>query len=518
MLDQPIVRNFNPAPARRWNGVNMKKLRLSETVLIVLVLGFVTAASAQTYSVLDRFDGTDGHYPYSPLVQGNNGSLYGTTFYGGTHTGTVYQILPTGALSTLYNFCSRDLGCTDGWGPQGNLLLGANGNFYGTAQGGDYSAGTIFEITPTGTLTNLYSFCALRNCADGEAPGQLVQGNDGNFYGTTSSGGRYNQGSFFKITPAGKLTTLSYFKSSADYPNNGLVQASDGNFYGTNSVVVNASAGTGSGVVVRLTPAGILSIVHTFCAQGTPCSDGFFPLGTLLQASDGNLYGTAQAGGAHNAGTFFKINASGKFTTLYNFCSQANCADGSTPISGVLQASDGNFYGVTAYGGTGSNSNCYPQNCGTIYRITPTGVLTTLYDFCPAGGKTCPDGFNPQDWSPSLMQATDGRIFGTTQIGGRDVCVEFAGCGTVYSLSLGLPPILDALPNFGKAGQSLTIFGDDLTGATAVSFNGVPATSFKVVSSTEIKAEVPTGTPSGRIQVTTPNGPLNSNLEFRVVP
>jgi uncharacterized repeat protein (TIGR03803 family) len=419
----------------------MKKHGWSETLLVLIVLGLATAASAQTFTNLVRFDQTDGRDPDSSLVQGTDGNLYGTTSYGGTeNVGTVYQISSTGTLTTLYNFCSLDSSCTDGSLTEGNLLLGANGNFYGvTVQGGDYSAGTIFQITPAGALSTLYSFCALRNCADGESPTWLVQGNDGNIYGITASGGRYDEGTFFKITPTGTLTTLSYFKSSADYPNNGLIQATDGNFYGTNSVVVNGPDVAAYGEIISLTPAGKLTIVYTFCPEGPPCSDGIFPLGTLFQGTDGSLYGTAQGGGANNAGTFFKLDATGKFTTLYNFCSQTKCADGNTPNSGVLQASDGNFYGVTAYGGTGTDPYCNGDNCGIIYRITPSGVLTTLYNFCLDGGADCSNGFNPQAWNPALMQAANGDIFGTTQSGGLDDCVEAEDCGTVYRLSLGLP-------------------------------------------------------------------------------
>jgi uncharacterized repeat protein (TIGR03803 family) len=515
-VEQHKVQTVNLAPAMP-EGENMKKLISVETILIILMLSLAVTASAQTFTTLVRFDQTDGRAPDAPLVQGINGSLYGTTVQGGTNTnvGTIYQISPTGTLSTLYSFCSSNLTCADGALPQGNLLLGANGNLYGiTAQGGDYSAGSIFEITPTGTLTTLYSFCALRNCADGEVPTDLIQGNDGNFYGTANSGGRYNQGTFFKITPAGKLTTISYFQSTAHYPDNGLIQATDGNFYGTNSGIVGTS-----GAIIRLTPTGRLTTVHNFCAQNSSCADGADPFGTLLQATDGNLYGTTSFGGTNNAGTFFRIDASGKLTTLYNFCSQANCTDGENPTAGVLQASDGNFYGTTSAGGTGSNADCNGNNCGVVYQLTPAGALTTFHSFCSEGGQTCSDGFNPQVfWSPSLMQATDGRIFGVTQDGGRNVCIEAAGCGTLYALSLGLPQIVEALPNFGKAGQQVTIMGNNLTGATAVFFNGTPATNFTVISSTEIKSAIPSGATNGTIQVVTPHGTLSTIVLFQVLP
>ncbi|MFZ1011237.1 MAG: choice-of-anchor tandem repeat GloVer-containing protein, partial [Candidatus Sulfotelmatobacter sp.] len=207
----------------------------------------------------------------------------------------------------------------DGSDPFDSPVQGINGNFYGT------TLGTIFEITPAGKLTTLHSFTG----PDGTVPlGDLVLGSDGNFYGTTVSGGEgkcssaegQGCGTVFKITGAGKLTTLHSFDGTdGDNSLAGLVQASNGNFYGTTS----AGGAYGSGTVFEITPAGKLTTLHSF--DGT---DGASPMAGLIQASNGNFYGTMYSGGAHASGTVFEITPAGKLSVVYSFCSQTNCTDG----------------------------------------------------------------------------------------------------------------------------------------------------------------------------------------------
>jgi len=187
--------------------------------------------------------------------------------------------------------------------------------------------------------------------------------------------------------------------------------------------------------------------------------------------------------------------------TLYTFCTQANCPDGAGPFATLVQGSDGNFYGTTIGGGIGGNG-------GTIFRITPDGTLTTLYTFCKQG-YPCPDGDGPDT---PLVQGTDGIFYGGTSQGGR-----LCQCGVIFSENMGLSPFVEAQPAFGAAGRVIQILGNNLTGTTSVAFNGTSAT-FKLISSTYIKAEVPSGATSGTIVVTTPSGTLNSNVPFQVVP
>jgi uncharacterized repeat protein (TIGR03803 family) len=237
-----------------------------------------------------------------------------------------------------------------------------------------------------------------------------VQGTDGNLYGTTYEGGANGvYGTVFEITPAGQLTTLhsfDYFDDGA-YPQAGLVQATNGNFYGT----TYWAGANGGGTIFEITPAGQLTTLYSFCSQ-TNCTDGEEPEAGLVQATNGNLYGTTWSGGTNFDGTVFAITLAGQLSTLYSFCSQPGCTDGVDPHAGLIQATDGNLYGTTESGGA--------NDFGTVFEITPAGQLTTLYAFGLTGGAR-PGG--------GLLQA-NGNLYGMTEIGGsRDG-------GTIFSLPL----------------------------------------------------------------------------------
>jgi uncharacterized repeat protein (TIGR03803 family) len=301
----------------------------------------------------------------------------------------------------------------------------------------------VFKITPSGTLTTLHSFCLQTRCTDGSGPfAGLVQATDGNLYGTTYVGGAHGYGTVFKITPSGTLTTL-----------------------------------------------------HSFCSQ-SGCTDGEFPQTGLVQATNGILYGTTIVGGAYGSGTIFNIATSGKLTTLYNVCSQNGCPDGNYLYAPLIQATDGNLYGIMQVGGT--------NNGGTVFKMTTSGTLTTLYSFCSKSG--CAEGEYP---AGGLFQDTDGNLYGTTADGGAN------DDGTVFSLSVGLSPFVEAQPGSGKVGAAVNILGTNLTGATSVTFDG-SAAAFKVVSSSEITTTVPAGATTGKVEVATPSGTLSSNVSFRV--
>jgi uncharacterized repeat protein (TIGR03803 family) len=468
------------------------------------------ALPAQTFSTLHSFNanGSDGYRPEAAMVQGTNGNLYGTTEGGGAdggYQGTIFKITTSGTLAIIYSFCSLS-DCADGTNPIAGLVQGTDGNLYGTAyEGGGQAActdqngcGTVFKITPTGTLTVLYAFCSQSNCTDGRGPqGTLVQGTDGNFYGTTAFGGANSCnkgagcGTVFKITPSGALTTLLSFNGvDGDFARAGLVQGADGNFYGTTQ-----TGGAGLGTVYMVTPSGKLTTLYSFSGR-----DGSAPVAGLVQGADGNFYGTTFGGGANGVGTVFKITSGGTLTTLYSFCSQSNCTDGSSPDAALVQSADGNFYGTTNEGGPNSN--------GTVFRITSDGTLTTLHTFCLPSEFGCKDGSSPD---AALAQDTNGEFYGTTSAGGT------YGDGTVFSLSVGLGPFVETNPTSGKVGKAVKILGTNLTGATSVTFNGTAAT-FTVKSKSEITTTVPTGATSGTVQVVTPGGTLSSNVVFRVTP
>jgi uncharacterized repeat protein (TIGR03803 family) len=460
-----------------------------------LFAAMAIASTAQTFTTLATFSGP-ATLPYSALVQGTDGNFYGTTAGGGSYAcdpsngcGTVFKVTPSGTLTTLHTFC-RQANCPDGSYPYAGLVLGTDGDFYGgTDGGGAHSKGTVFKITPDGRLTTLYSFCVLTNCADGAGSSTLIEASDGNFYGT-GGGGVHGWGTVFKITPQGKLTTLYNFCAQkicvdgAD-PVAGLVRGTDGGLYGT-----TYSGGIfGPGTVFKLFPNGKLTTLHSF-----GYTDGANPAAGLMQDSNGKFYGSTAWGGSvmyvcsKGCGTLFEITATGGFTTLRRF----DWSDGYYPYSAMIQATDGNLYGTTVWG----------LCCGVVFNVTPAGGLTLLSEF--NGGSW---GENPIG---GLLQATNGIFYGTTAGG-------FVTSSTIFSLDMGLGPFVAFVQSTGRVGQTAQILGQGLTGTTSVTFDGVPATSFKVVTDTYMTAVVPSGATTGKVVVTTPGGTRTSNVNFRVV-
>lgn len=331
-----------------------------------------------------------------------------------------------------------------------SLVQGPDGNLYGTTlSGGAHGWGTVFKLTPSGVLSTLYSFCARPGCPDGSGPSAgLALGADGNFYGTATFGGAYGGGTVFKITPAGAFTTLHSFHYSVDgqEPLDALVQGSDGNFYGT----TYAFGPNNWGTVFKITPQGTLTTLYSFCVQAN-CADGSTPVGGLVEGSDGNFYGTTLLGGGggscssgEGCGTVFKITPEGTLTTLYKFGSYP---DGADPYAALIQGGDGNFYGTTAGGGAGG--------AGTVFEITPEGALTTLHSFGVS------DGAGP---IAGLVQATDGNFYGTTDGGGSGN----PGFGTVFSITP--EGILTTLHQFHLPDGSYPYGG--LVQATSGTFSG----------------------------------------------
>jgi uncharacterized repeat protein (TIGR03803 family) len=476
--------------------------------LLLLCATTPIALRAQTFTTLHSFDYTDGGRPEAGLVQATNGNLYGTTVYGGVDfIGTVFKITPSGTLTTL-----QSLGTNNSY-PYAGLFQAANGNLYGTTSAeGTSSAGTVFKIGLSGTLTTLLSF----DGTDGSVPyAGLVPATDGNFYGTTFYGGANNAGTVFKITPSGTLTTLYSFcpqgncTDGAD-PYGGLVQGTDGDFYGTTYVggsgycLVSAPA-EGCGTIFKITASGALTTLYRFCQQ-YGCPDGGLPFAGLVQATDGNLYGTTLWGGVglSGSGTVFKITPTGTLTTLYSFP-----GINGYPFAGLVQATDGNLYGTTLYGGGSAacTVNGSVFGCGTVFKITPSGTLTTLHSFDSTDGAYAYAG---------LVQHTNGSLYGTTSQGGTSSACP-GGCGTIFSLSMGLSPFVETQTTSGKVGAHVNILGTGLTGATSVTFNGTAAV-FKVASASLITTTVPAGASTGSVNVTLPSGTLTSNQPFSVTP
>jgi uncharacterized repeat protein (TIGR03803 family) len=443
----------------------------------LLLLGGATIAPAQTFTLLNSFDGYNGYGSEAGLVQGTYGNFYGATYYGSNlGQGNVYQATPSGTLFTEHKFWAP----SDGVYPVGALVLATNGKLYGTAQeSGPGGWGTAFSITQTGTFTTLHDFAL----SDGGYPaGPMVQATNGNLYGITLYGGSGSGGTFFEMSLTGTLSTIYNFSNGGfSVPVFGLIQAKDGNFYG-----ISLYGGLGYGGIFKITAGGVLTSLYSF----TNGSDGASPQGPLVQATNGNFYGTTNSAGAHGYGTVFGMSPAGVVHTLYSFAG----TDGANPAAGLIQATDGNFYGTTSAGGANGD--------GTIFQVTPTGALTSLHDFNGAI-----DGTNSQ---APLVQGTDGSFYGTTYAGGAN------NIGTIFNESVGLGPFVRTNPTTGSAGKPVRILGNNLTGSTSVTFNGVAA-AFTIVSDNEITTNVPVGATSGTVEVTTPSGALNSNIIFRIM-
>jgi uncharacterized repeat protein (TIGR03803 family) len=406
---------------------NMKLLRISLVVALIVGFGRAFNANALTETNLYSFGSitNDGARPYSGLVQGSDGNFYGTTLVGGASgSGTVFRISATGSYSNLYSFDNLP----DGQQPFTGLVQGSDSNFYGTTQyGGASGNGTVFRISATGTYSNLYSFA---NSPDGRRPfAALVQGCDGNFYGTTLVGGASGSGTVFRISPAGSYSNLHSFGSIANdgaTPQAGLVQGNDGNLYGTD-------AGGGAhniGTVFWISATGGYSNLYSF---GSITNDGAYPLACLAQDGDGNFFGTTAYGGGTNfLGTVFRISSTGSYSNLYSF---QRDNDGANPQAALVHGSDGNFYGMTP--------------AGTVFRISPAGNYSNLYRF---GGIAIPQA--------GLVQGSDGNFYGTTSYGGTH------GGGTVFKLTVPLNPLANEISQIQLSGPHIIFSIPSVAGET----------------------------------------------------
>jgi uncharacterized repeat protein (TIGR03803 family) len=366
----------------------------------LVVAAAPSASAAASETVLYAFTSNAFNGPTTGVIMDSAGNLYGTTTVGGAYgAGSVYKLSPGGTLTELYSFT----GGVDGNTPDAGLIADNAGNLYGTtAFGGAYSNGVVFKLTPAGTETTLYSFTGGN---DGGNPfDSLVFDGAGNLYGTTEFGGAYSNGMVFKLTPAGTETTLYSFTGGSDgaYPVAGLIFDSAGNLYGTTEL----GGGSCCGVVFKLTPTGTETVLHSF----TGGNDGGMPIAGVIADSAGNLYGTTFNGGAYGFGVVFKLTPTGTETPLYSF---TGGNDGGYLYGGVILDSAGNLYGTTIDGGA--------YGWGTAYKVTPGGTETVLYSF--TGGN---DGGEPV---AGVIADSAGNLYSTTGVGGAD------GNGVIFKLS-----------------------------------------------------------------------------------
>jgi uncharacterized repeat protein (TIGR03803 family) len=491
--------------ARKSHGA---RVRIVLALVVSALAGMPIESEAQpTYSVLYKFQGgsTEPAEPVGILAQGRDGNLYGASFSGGTSTvcaggcGTIYRMTLLGQPTVLYSFLTHDE-CGLG------LTLGTDGNFYGgCTHGGTRGHGYIFQfVLASASLNVLYNFCRQQNCSDGATPSSRpIEGTDGNYYGTTQTGGAYGYGTVYRITPTRTHTILHSFNTDPNpnsiYPRGPLSLGSDGNLYGTTQGSTTNSCSQNCGTVYTINNSGtFFEVLHTF--TGAP-DDGATPTHGLIQGIDGSFYGTTAQGGTFNLGTIFSmvLDAGGRpsLEILHSF----SLEDSIQGIPrGIEQTSNGDLFGYAA--GT-------KKEDGSLFGITQEGgPLIYTYVFADHPGT----GDDPD----SAASDTDGKLYGVTDSNG------LVSKGVFYRLSsenpLLFPMYCRPQTIFGQEGRSVEILGQGFDSSSVVSFNGVQATQIAVTGQAFITATIPRGARSGLVTVTTGSQTLTSLQNFYILP
>jgi len=537
----------------------MRKLLWLATLAFLIVATF---ADAQTYTVLYNFGSNNGD-PVGPhnstIVQGRDGNLYSASPFGGASGvyGAAFRITPTGQLTVLHSFSGPD-----GFFPYGGLAPSTDGNFYGTTSAASEtvgsSLGTVFKISAAGGLTTLYQF---QGGLDGSDPrARPLQAMDGKFYGTTMSGGAsqgMGNGTVYKFG-----SSVAYAKQHGFAPPGQpiapLVEGTDGKLYGVSQ-----------NLIFTITESGEYQKLFDFNLNP---QDGLNPNGPLVEGTDGNFYGTTYKGGSGNAGVVFKITRSGQFTVLYNFPGFGT--NGGFPLGGLVLATDGNFYG------TASDVNI---GCGNIFRISSAGDFAALHAFggsidgCNPWvtliqhtngllyGDTISGGHGgggvffsfsgtfaglppfvrtlPEASRVGQTVGIFGQGFtGTTAVSFNGAAAQFTVASDTYltavvpnGATMGFvtvtsptgtltsnkkfqvrPQVTGFSPTSGTVGTAVVITGVSLGHATRVTFGSTQASTFTQDSATQITAIVPAGALTGKISVTTTGAPSYSHTAFTV--
>jgi uncharacterized repeat protein (TIGR03803 family) len=474
----------------------MIAMALKMLAALFMTAGVAVPAQAQTPTLLHSFnDGTtDACAPRGNIVQGRDGNMYGggAACGVGGGGGAIYKISPAGVESVFFNFPPQWTNC----GGAG-LTLGSDGNFYGACEGGNPATGmgSIFRLTPAGVFTDLHDFTG----ANGDSLPMYppIQGVDGNFYGVSGNEVQVC-GNVYKLTPAGVYTNLHTFVFGNECHSSNLVQASDGNLYGT---LADCAVVQGAGCVYKISPAGVFKEIHDFAF-----TTGQVPCTGLIQGKDGKLYGATQQGAANGSGNIYKLTTAGIATDFHDFtnATDASCVNNVGPPVNLLQVADGSFYGVNpAYG---------PNGTGSIYKLTSAGVFTAfLFPNPPV------DGDLP---SSTLIQHTNGLVYGTTPSGGNPASCAFVCQGTFFGVATGDLPFVSLEPTqkTGNVGAKVGVFGQGFTSASVVKFGGVAAKSVTLSGTTYLTAVVPTGAHTGAVTVTTGTTTRTSPQTYRVKP
>ena len=459
----------------------------------IFLVAMAIAAPAQTVSTIYQFSsGTNPNLPAGVMAQGQDGNFYGITLSGGgpANQGAIYNISPGGVLTSLHDMAQSDGTTCSG------LTLGTDGNFYGTCHnGGANDYGTLFKVTSAGDLTVLHNFAAQGSTNDGCEPlAPPIQATNGDFYGTTSFCGANNYGTVYRLTLAGAYTMLYSFQGP---PNDtvlplGLIEGTNGDLWGVGNGWIISGGG-----VFKMTLAGKESLVYTF----EPNAEGAYvngegPYANLIQATNGDFYGTTEEGGSANEGTIFQITAAGKETVLYSFPNQT---DGAYPSLPLTQAPNGLLFGAA--------TDCAGGGCAQagLFDITTKGAYKNVYLY-PLVCSNCGQPEAP------LLLSTNGTFYSTTEQGG-------VGVGSFYSLTNGYSPFISLVSvRSGAEGAKVGILGQGFSSSSVVKFGGTAATTTALTGTTYILATVPAGALTGDVTVTTGSTVLSTPASCKITP
>jgi uncharacterized repeat protein (TIGR03803 family) len=556
---------------RQGKVQTMMAMLLMMLAAMVMFAGTALPSQAQTPTTLHSFQlgSTDACEPEDNIVQGRDGNMYGVGVSCGTISGAVYKISPAGTESVVFNFPSGWSSCFSG------LTIGSDGNFYGTCFTTPTGNGSIFQLTPAGVFTDKHDFTGTNG--DTEPVYGPIQATDGNFYGVTGDY-PFSCGNVYKLTSAGVYTNLHTFSGSDCGPASSLFQASDGQLYGTlfacaiNSGIGNgcvykistagvfneifgfssstgeqpctgviqakngnlygatqAGAANNSGSIYKLTTAGVFTDLHDFNnTTDASCGDNVGRTTVnLTQVTDGNFYGVNGINGPSGGGSIYKLTSANVFTA---FLFPSPFVDGDAPLSTLLQNTNGLLYGTTPSGGPPSCNPCQ----GVFYSVaTGDAAFVNLEPTQKTAIVGTKVGMFGQGFSSASVVKFGGvasvsvTLSGTTYLTAKVPVGAHTGSVTVTTGSTTLttpqafkvkPKITSFSPPSGPVGTPVTINGSGLIQATSVKFGTVLATTFTVVSDSEVTADVPSGLSSGAvtISITTPGGTANSPTKFTV--